>query len=140
MNIDFTLYSENSIFLYRLFLVIMQACHLTDGDTFLDSPFAKNPITFVNDHLNPENTLITSELVRKLKNISLESVLFERLDSIRVLHLKNLVNIVILKYLIIFSNILFSLIYIQSVTSLLVYCHLLLQNIEALTNHAYPKC
>ena len=74
----------------------MQACHLTAGDKLLDSPFIKISITFVNDHLNPGNTVITCELVRKLKNISLESVLFERLDSIRLLHLKYLVNIVLL--------------------------------------------
>ena len=44
----------------------------------------------MNDHLKSGNIVSTRELVTKLKSISLELVLFERLDSIRLSHLKYL--------------------------------------------------
>ena len=69
----------------------------------------------VSDHLRPENTVITKELVRKLKINSLEPVLFERLDFIKLSCLKYLVT----------SFIDFS-VCRKSFTSLLVYCQLLL--------------
>ena len=45
-----------------------------------------------NNHLRPENTVSTKELVRKSNNESLELILFERLDSIGLSCLKYLVT------------------------------------------------
>ena len=63
-----------------------------------------------------------------LKNNSLEPVLIKRLDLIRFEDLKYLVT----------SFIDFS-VYRQSFTSLLVYYHFLLQNIDYITNNVHPK-
>ena len=63
-------------------------------------------------------------MVRELNNNLLEPILFKRLDFIRLSSSKYLVT---------------SFIDFLSFASLLVYCHLLLQDIEDLTNYAYPK-
>ena len=63
------LYSEKCIFLYKLSLVIIQICQLTAEDKLLDGLDAKISITTKTNHLKSENTVITRELVRKLKTV-----------------------------------------------------------------------
>ena len=46
----------------------------------------------MSNQLRPENTMIMKELVRKFDNNSLEPLLFERLDSIRLSYSKYLVT------------------------------------------------
>ena len=46
----------------------------------MDAPDVKISVNIISDHLRPENTVTTKELVRKLNNNLLEPVLFERLD------------------------------------------------------------
>ena len=59
--------------------MIIQICQLTAGDKHLDVWYAKISKTTINDHLKSKNTVITRELVRKLRNNLVEPVLFERL-------------------------------------------------------------
>ena len=56
--------------LYGLMLAIFQICQLRAGDKLLDDLDVKNSVITISHHLKPKNTVLTRELVRKLKNSS----------------------------------------------------------------------
>ena len=81
-------FTQKIPFSLRLSLMIIQICQLILWDKLLDGTHAKISMAMINDHLKSENTVLTRELVRKVKNNSLQPVLFKRLDSIRLSCLK----------------------------------------------------
>ena len=82
----------------------------------------------INEHLKPDDKLKTKEWINKFKNDSLEPVVFERLNSMRVSQSKYLLT----------SFIDFTM-YKQSVSSLLTYCQLCLQNVQGLMETMYSQ-
>ena len=68
-------------------------CQLINEDKIMDLPKVKisvrtdsSLIDIDDHHLRPENAVITKELVRKFNINSLEPILFEMWDAIRLSH------------------------------------------------------
>ena len=84
-------------------------------------------IVDTNENVRPENTVKTKDIRSKFQNYSLEPVLFERLKFIMLLILQYSAT----------SFVEFS-VYRQSFAGILIYCRLLLQNLQHLTLTEYP--